>query len=229
MASDTKIVALYRVAEKDLKDKAGQYGVKEKPEWSTNESCLRNFRKHYKGELVVFGDRLKETKELAQEVSDRYIDITKHGNAASFSEVLDFALDNYGEDTIVYFVEDDYIHSGDVDKHLIEGLERFDYITLYDHPDKHGAIQTTVVTTESTHWMLTSSTTMTFATKISKLVYDQDDIRKWLKTSQPNDYYMWQSLTNAGRRLGSPIPGIATHTESKWLAPLTKWENYAKN
>lgn len=226
MERDYKIVALYRVTEKEIKDKEGVHGKKEKPDYITNAICLKNFKKSFDGKLVVFGDRLNESRGLVTELADEYIDIQTPGNSTSFIQALDYALE-LDEETIVYFVEDDYLHRPNISSYLKEGLERFNYLSLYDHPDKHGNQQTQVFATSSTHWMLTGSTTMTFATTVRTLYFDHEEIRKWLKTSQPNDFYMWQSLLKSGRTLGTPIPSISTHGETKWLAPFINWKDYA--
>jgi len=60
------------------------------------------------------------------------------GNGAgTFNLGLDLAL-KFDYDDIVYFVENDYLHLPDSSKVLLDAFELgFDYITLYDHPDKY--------------------------------------------------------------------------------------------
>ena len=67
-----------------------------------------------------------------------------------------------------------------------------DYVTLYDHPDKYmdhdkggpnpyisnGGEVTRLVKTDNSHWKLTNSTTMTFASKVNTLKQDRDI---WMK------------------------------------------------
>ena len=57
-------------------------------------------------------------------------------SAAGFRIVFGEAL-KLGDEELVYFVEDDYIHLPEARKVLLEGLERAHYVTLYNHPDKY--------------------------------------------------------------------------------------------
>lgn len=224
MEENTKVIALYRMSEKKQKDSVGVHGIKEKIEGVNNINCLKNFREHFDGHLIVFGDNLKESKAQASKIADEFIEVKNHGNSASFVETLDYALE-LDSDTVVYFVEDDYIHRGDVSGLLLEGLERFDYVSLYDHPDKAGN-NTNVIYTKSAHWMRTVSTTMTFAGRVDRLVYDKDIILNNLQSSQPNDHAMWINLARSGRTLGTTIPGFSTHGEVNFLSPVIEWQAY---
>ena len=43
-----------------------------------------------------------------------------------------------------------------------------------------------------------------------------------------NDFELFMELGEQGKSLISPIPGYATHGETKWLCPLVNWEALAK-
>ena len=64
----------------------------------------------------------------------------KGGNdAQSFLNLLNYINDqNYNDDDIIYFLEDDYLHQNGWINILLEGFEYIgaDYYTLYDHPAK---------------------------------------------------------------------------------------------
>jgi hypothetical protein len=111
-----------------------------------------------------------------------------------------------------------------------------EYVTLYDHPDKYmepgvggnphcygKAENTRVFLGQYCHWKITNSTTMTFAAKVRTLKQDEKILRQWTSGSHPNDFQMFSELRSKGRQLISPIPGYATHGETKWLSPLTNW------
>tara|TARA_R110000765_G_scaffold193637_1_gene299202 strand:- start:169 stop:900 length:732 start_codon:yes stop_codon:yes gene_type:complete len=225
--------------------------AKMKPSYINNENCLKNFTKHFDPQNInLIADTIStETYNMAQKyVPKENIERCSIGNGAgTFHKTLDYACE-LPEDYIVYFVENDYVHKQDSLKALLDGFNKgFDYITLYDHPDKYrlpshkwgnklcvkGAEDTRVYFSEYFHWKLTNSTTFTFAGKVSLLKEDYAIIHKYTNGSHPEtgefsgdpyDFSMWLELRNKRRSLGSPIPGYATHGETMWLAPRTDWE-----
>ena len=212
---------------------------KVKPTYVNNENCLKNF-------CNVFFDHIYDITVLADNCSDdtiamikRYIDpanIRKvsvgHG-AGTFNLALDVAL-KYDDEVIVYFVENDYLHKQGSDKVLIEGLQvGYNYVALYDHPDKYmnganplvedGGEVTRVMLSESCHWKITNSTTMTFAAQVKTLKEDESILREYTSGSYPRDFKMFLALREKQHGLITPIPGYATHGETLWLSPLTDW------
>jgi hypothetical protein len=212
---------------------------KVKPDYITNENCLRNF-------CNVFFDHIYDILVIADNCSDdtitmikKYIDpvnIRKvnigHG-AGTFNLALDEAL-RYDDSTIVYFVENDYLHKPNSDKILEEGFSLgYDYVALYDHPDKYinganpfvedGGEVTRLMLTDSCHWKLTNSTTMTFAAKVSTLKQDETTLREFTSGTHPNDFQMFLALRDKQHGLITPVPGYSTHGETAWLSPLTDW------
>jgi glycosyltransferase involved in cell wall biosynthesis len=212
---------------------------KVKPDYITNENCLKNF-------CNVFFDHIYDILVIADNCSDdtitmikKYIDpvnIRKvnigHG-AGTFNLALDKAL-RYDDSTIVYFVENDYLHKPNSDKILEEGFSLgYDYVALYDHPDKYinganpfvedGGEVTRLMLTDSCHWKLTNSTTMTFAAKVSTLKQDETILREYTSGTHPNDFQMFLALRDKQHGLITPVPGYSTHGETAWLSPLTDW------
>ncbi len=120
-------------------------------------------------EIILFGDNLsKETKQMVQgyngwRLPDRLIETKAHGNAETFLEVMEYALNNFENDDIIYFVEDDYLHKPGAMDILREGFKRAEYVSLYDHPDKYDGNAKILFHTKSSHWQFVQSTTMTFA------------------------------------------------------------------
>jgi hypothetical protein len=215
---------------------------KVKPDYINNENCLKNF-------CNVFFDNIYDIKIIADNVSDdtftmikKYIDphnITRvsvgHG-AGTFNLALNEALKGEDDD-IVYFVENDYIHEQNSPNILKEGFELgASFVALYDHPDKYldpskggnpycegGAEDTRVYLTDSCHWKITNSTTMTFAAKVSTLKRVEATLRKHTSGTHPNDFQMFLELRENNEILITPLPGCATHGETAWLSPLTDW------
>lgn len=215
---------------------------KVKPEYVNNELCLKNF-------CNVFFDQIYNILVIADNCSDdtitmikKYIDpinIRKvnvgHG-AGTFNLALDMAL-GYDDETIIYFVENDYLHKQGSPRILVEGLQLgYGYVSLYDHPDKYinkqnggnpfiedGGEVTRVMLTDSCHWKLTNSTTMTFASTVGTLREDESILREFTKGSYPRDFEMFLALRENQKGLLTPIPGYSTHGETAWLTPLIDW------
>ena len=215
---------------------------KVKPEYVNNELCLKNF-------CNVFFDQIYNILVIADNCSDdtiamikKYIDpvnIRKvsvgHG-AGTFNLALDMAL-GYDDETIVYFVENDYLHKQGSPRVIVEGLQTgYGYVSLYDHPDKYinkqnggnpfiedGGEVTRVMLTNSAHWKLTNSTTMTFASTVGTLREDESILREFTKGSYPRDFEMFLALRENQKGLLTPIPGYSTHGETAWLTPLIDW------
>lgn len=215
---------------------------KVKPEYVNNELCLKNF-------CNVFFDQIYNILVIADNCSDdtiamikKYIDpvnIRKvsvgHG-AGTFNLALDMAL-GYDDETIVYFVENDYLHKQGSPRVIVEGLQTgYGYVSLYDHPDKYinkqnggnpfiedGGEVTRVMLTNSCHWKLTNSTTMTFASTVGTLREDESILREFTKGSYPRDFEMFLALRENQKGLLTPIPGYSTHGETAWLTPLIDW------
>jgi len=213
---------------------------KERFTHATKKGCLDNFLKHFlKEEVTIYADNVKdETYEWLTEYGIPILRTNGGSSAGGFRVVFEDAL-KLSSDELIYFVEDDYLHLDNARQILIEGLERADYVTLYDHIDKYipanrggnpfiaedGAEDTRVFLTKSSHWKLTNSTTMTFATSVKVLIEDAGIWRKYTQGTYPHDFDCFIELRNNGRALASPIPSVSTHCEPKWAAPLIDWNN----
>jgi glycosyltransferase involved in cell wall biosynthesis len=126
---------------------------------------------------------------------------TQLGNPGSFWKLYQIAQSQVSSEDIIYFVEDDYLHLPEASDALIEGLSYFEYVTVYDHPDKYQLVgkvvnpyakknryseTTQVVLGKKSIWRISNSTTMTFALKGKTLIEDADI---WSLTgTQKGDY-----------------------------------------
>jgi hypothetical protein len=217
---------------------------KVKPDYINNETCLKNFCNvffnHIHDILIIADNCSNATIDMINKYIDP-INIVKvsvgHG-AGTFNLALDKAL-TCNDDEIVYFVENDYLHKQLSPDILKQGFDLgASFVSLYDHPDKYldpslggnpycegGAEDTRVYITDSCHWKITNSTTMTFASKVSTLKRVESILRKWTTGSYPDDFKMFLELREQGELLITSIPGYSTHGETRWLAPLTNWQN----
>ena len=214
---------------------------KVKPDYIGNKECLANATKVFKDVnwKVIADNCSPETLASVASIADCSVEQVSVGHGAgTFNLALDLAL-KLGEDEIVYFIENDYLHKPEAKKVLEEGFKLgASFVALYDHPDKYldpslggnlycvgGAEDTRVYITESCHWKITNSTTMTFAAKVSTLKRVESVLREYTSGTHPNDFQMFLKLREIGELLITPLPGYATHGETAWLSPLTDWSN----
>ena len=213
---------------------------KVKPDYITNEACLANAIKVFDDcEWSIIADNVsKETSDMIEKYKskDHILYVNKGNGAATFNIALDEALKMDDNDT-VYFLENDYLHKPNSRAIIEEGFELgAKFVSLYDHPDKYlspdkggnpycegGAEDTRVYLTDSVHWKITNSTTMTFASQVSTLRENEGTLRTWTSGTHPDDFQMFLELRYAKQLLVTPIPGYATHGETAWLSPLTDW------
>jgi hypothetical protein len=213
---------------------------KVKPDYISNEKCLANAAEVLEGAIFhIIADNISsDTENMIRKYLTRDSIIhTKKGNgAATFNMALDKAL-TYEDDEIIYFLEDDYLHKPGSLRILKEGFSLgASFVSLYDHPDKYinpnkggnpycagGAEDTRVYLTNSCHWKVTNSTTMTFASKVSTLKRTEKILRKWTSGTHPDDFKMFLDLRAQNELLITPIPGYSTHGETAHLSPLTDW------
>jgi hypothetical protein len=130
------IVTIYRISDHSNPEKI-------KPAYASKEDCLRTLVREFGSEnLHVICDNVsQETFDMVKRYSDN-VELTNNGNTGSFLYSWNKAYEltkDMPADTIVYLVEDDYIHCRGAKNILIEAFETLGapYATLYDHPDKY--------------------------------------------------------------------------------------------
>jgi hypothetical protein len=213
---------------------------KVKPDYITNENCLKNFCNIFKdhGIHIIADNVSKETNEMICKYINpsQITHVTIGHGAGTFNLALDIAL-KLDDNEIVYFVENDYVHLPGSAQILEEGFELgAPYVTLYLHPDKFmaplqggnpevdddGGYTTKIFRGESQLFGMFNSTTMTFAAKVKTLKEDESILRKHTSGSHPDDFKMFLELRDNGKALLCPLNTFSTHGETQWLAPLYK-------
>ncbi len=179
--------------------------------------------------------------------------ITNYGNSLSFYKNAEDAL-AFEDNTIIYFVENDYIHRHGCKNALFEifnTISTNDYVSLYDHPDKYYPYFFNTLNQEymnfceletnqyyksivhylkSGWWKTTPSTCMTFACTAKVLKEDFEIIKKhtaYFGSERPHDHQMFVDLYNKGRFLYTPMPSYSGHTVM--LPPGVDWPNIIQN
>ena len=205
------MISIYRLSDNGY--------VKPKLPCATKMACIKNFKNVY-GTIdhLVLDNCSNETISLIEQGNyARQIHKTSLGNASSFLYAMDIAICSNGP---VYFVEDDYIHHGNIIKAIEDGLSLADYCTLYDHPDKYSGMYNCGETCKifrknNKHWRTTVSTTMTFACMAETIKNDAQLFKSICEGKfHPNDHEIFQRLqSERNRSLVSCLPGMAMHAD----------------
>jgi len=213
--------------------KFGKNPIPEANSYITFKSLLQSFDK---SEITVIADNASPEQ---QEYFMRHANccyLTKLGNCGSFQLQIKLAKEKHLAD-IYYFTEDDHLHLPQQKQFLDAGLDHFDFVSLYDHPDKYDqwqeyGLMRKVIATQVGHFAGTPSTVMTFALKRQTLIQCADFFLHgpYIKTdlSFPQDHQMFTDLVGQGYSVGSCLPGRSTHCEEAGLSPYTDWRRYAQ-
>lgn len=250
----TQLKVVYRFSDVPQKGKSGE-------DLNKRRYCNFNKKAIFKHFIETFGVNKKDIIVLADNTcdesynylisllpEDQVIRLDLKSGAFSFLYAVDYCIEKYDDNTIVYLVEDDYLHLPNSAKLLIEPFEEFQevsYVTLYDHIDKYvppwqygtkyvldnGEI-TKVIRSKSIHWKYTSSTTMTFACRVRTMKEDKNEYNVHCNTGYPNDFELFWDLCNMDNKpnarkrriLINSIPTQSTHYEAGWYSKGVDWD-----
>jgi len=198
----------------------------------SREKCHRNLLATIHNANITYLLDTAKGKDhfIAQEKN--VIEIQEGTEAGSFLRLLDHVESlSLPPETLLYFVEDDYLHRAGWTDILLEGSLLADYITLYDHKDKYfhpsyTSLKSQIFHTASCHWRTTPSTTQTFAVRWKTLQEDLSIHRKFSSGRQiSQDHQKFIQLSKRGRRIISSIPGFSTHVEHEFVSPCYDWNH----
>ena len=207
---------------------------KKRPPGFSHRNCYENFLQTTdlgKVNVTCWLDLGPEGKREDHFLDDRFsvVTVREGTEAGSFLKLLDYVeKKKFPPETILYFLEDDYLHKpGWVDV-LLEGmaLPGVDYVTLYDHRDKYffpmyASLTSRLFLTASTHWRTVPSTTQTFAVHYGTLMKDLSIHRRFSQKRKISaDHDKFCKLGKKGAVLISPIPGFSTHAEPEYASPF---------
>ena len=207
-----------------------------RPDWWDKEKVFKNFKNTLNPETtnytIIYDEHYGKQEDTFLK-DEKAVTINCGKESESFCKTLDYILlHNFDDDTIIYFLEDDYVHRPGWDKILIDGFALpTHYVTLYDHGDKYQEMykdfMTKILHTKLSHWMPTPSTTNTFAVKFKTLKEDYNIQKKWSTDYEPSaDHAKFIELNQRGRNLVSSIPGYSTHAHKDFLSPCIDWSTY---
>ena len=120
---------------------------KSRPEWFSREGCFQNLlkttSKHKNIKITIMFDGEPNKDHFINKYNSDFYELVKReggDDARSFLNVVNYVAEqNLPEDDIVYFLEDDYMHTHNWVDTMLEGFNQMslDYLTLYDHSDKY--------------------------------------------------------------------------------------------
>lgn len=207
---------------------------------ATKQHCLQNAIEVFgANNITIMGDKLNdETREFVEGIGLRLLLVDNGSGSGTFRDALDQSIKENNNNTMVYLLEDDFLHLPGANQKLIEVLDVYDcYATLYDHPDKYinvseggnpfiegGGENTKLFKTQSSHWKITNSTVMSFAARVSRLKEDYDLLMKYSEGHITDSFRFFCELHQTkGIPVVSSVPGYSTHCEEAWLSPFTNW------
>jgi hypothetical protein len=201
----------------------------------SREKCYRNLLEtidNKRANLTFFLD-LGQGERSDHFLEGPAIEVREGSEAGSFLRLLDHVsqIDLHPE-TILYFVEDDYLHRPGWTPVLLEAFEipGVEYATLYDHRDKYffpayRSLTSRIFATKTCHWRTIPSTTQTFATRFKTLLRDLPVHRRYSTRREITaDHEKFCRLQSRGATLVSSLPGWSTHAEPAYSSPCIDWE-----
>jgi hypothetical protein len=210
---------------------------KERPEWWNKQKVFQNFKNTHNSETtnytIIYDEFYGKIEDTFLSQEDNVHIINAGGEAKSFLRTLEYVLQkDFDDDTIIYFLEDDYVHRPNWDIILQEGFNLpVSYVTLYDHKDKYtemySDLMSKILITENSHWKPVPSTTNTFATKFKTLKEDKKIHYQHSFNVEPTaDHQKFLDLNQRGKYLISCLPGYSTHAVKEWISPCINWSKY---
>ena len=196
--------------------------------------CLKSLLNSFsKNEIHVIIDNGTDLQEKYYSDEGFSFERTSLGNCQSFLHQVNLAEKSKAD--IIYFVENDHYHLENQKDYIIDGLQYYDVISLYDHPDKYQHkmyenLSTKLYMGNKSHWRSTPSTVMTFAfkkeslNKLKPFITNSKFLGNHLKA--PEDHSMFIEMWKNNITLGTCLPGRTTHLEKQFLSPYVDWKMY---
>lgn len=207
--------------------------------WFNKIKVFENFKNTLNPELVnytIVYDEFYGSIDKTFLSQEENVEIIKCGSETdSFLRTLDIIQSkNLNDDTIVYFLEDDYLHRPGWSEILLEGFTiGSHYVTLYDFDlFIASGYLCEIFTTPSSHWRAVPATTNTFACKYKTLLEDLEIHKKHsingIKEVEgfhfSKDYDKFWELQQQYRYLISPMPSWSTHCDANHISPVIDWK-----
>lgn len=234
-----------------------EFSDRKRPQWFDKENVFKNFKRTINNSLadyyIIYDEHFGSIKDTFL-VDEQNVKIINCGcESDSFIHTLNYIVSkDYSPETIIYFLEDDYLHLPNWCEILLEGFTLgSSYVTLYDFDyflNDNNFYK--LFKTQNTHWRVVPATTNTFACKYSILLEDYEIHKdhslnavidkniindESLKTKYKNfsfsrDYdKFWVLSQKHNKYVISPMPGYSTHCDMNHLSPFRNWDRIIKD
>lgn len=213
---------------------------RKRPSWFNKFKVFQNFKNTLNSEFInytIVYDEFYGSIDKTFLSLENNVEIIKCGSETeSFLKTLEIIESKkFDDETIIYFLEDDYLHRPGWCDVLLEGFTlNSSYVTLYDFDlfISKGYLCETFVT-KSSHWRAVPATTNTFACKFKTLMEDIDIHKKYsmdgIKEKEgyfySKDYDKFWDLQKKNKYIISPMPGWSTHCDQNHISPIIDWED----
>jgi len=211
---------------------------RKRPKWFDKHKVFKNFKKTINSNIadycIIYDEHYGDIKKtfLSNEKNVKIVNCGSEGK--SFVKTLEYIKSiNFDPETIIYFLEDDYLHRPGWCEILLEGfLLKSDYVTLYpcELVEREDFLYK-IFTTENTYWRVLPVTTNTFACKFSTLLKDYDIHLKYSIQNNNNEYIcsndykkFWDLNIKQNKYIVAPISGYSTHCDQNYLTPFVNWK-----
>ena len=210
-----------------------------RPRWFNKIKVFENFKNTLDSNLVnytIVYDEFYGSIDKTFLAKEKNVEVIKCGSETdSFLSTLDIIQSrNFDDDTIIYFLEDDYLHRPGWCDIMLEGFTiNPSYVTLYDFDFFIGkGYLCEIFATKSSHWRAVPATTNTFACRYKTLLEDLEIHKKYsihgVKEQEgfhySKDYDKFWELQEKQKYLISPMPGWSTHCDANHISPVIEWD-----
>lgn len=211
-----------------------------RPSWFDKRVCFKSLydsvvASNIKCDITVIMDNAGQgnLEEYVRKFDVSVVPINHRSHIKSLMMAYDM-IDSIKDNEHIYLVEDDYLHTSDAIAILNEGINKFEMVTCYDHPDRYDVnVRCTDVTqgnemidiSESTHWRTIEATTHTFG--FSRHRYEV--IKDYLRIYTEDRPLFRRLYLDRGLRLWSPMLGRSTHLNRFLMSPFVDWEEVNNN
>lgn len=209
-----------------------------RPQWFNKIKVFENFKNTLNTNLVnytIIYDEYYGSIDKTFLASEKNVEIIKCGSETeSFLKTMDIVqTKNFTDETIIYFLEDDYLHRPGWSEVLLEGFTLgTHYVTLYDFDFFIAkGFLSEIFTTKSSHWRAMPATTNTFACTYKTLLedleihqkYSIDGVKEVDGYHFSKDYDKFWELSAKEKFIVSPMPGWSTHCDANHVSPVIDW------